>query len=194
MSFRFVGIALSILSTPGPSDHGVANGTARSLTVVVPAPLTGPKVVEVAPVPVPPAAPAPSPVTVAVSPQRPQESMIIGGAVQEEAAAMPQVGAAQPKETETAAPAEAGGWRIHLASYRSATRADQGWSELRHAVPAVLGTLTPSKVTITLKDKGRFVRLLAGPFDDQAAAEKACAALNEAHLYCHPLAPGHEAS
>jgi cell division septation protein DedD len=96
--------------------------------------------------------------------------------------------------TPTPPAAEAGGWRVHLASYHNAAWADQGWSELRHALPAVLGALTPSKVTVTFKGKGTFVRLLAGPFEDRAAAEKVCALLSQSHQYCHPLAPGHEAS
>jgi cell division septation protein DedD len=192
MTFQFVCTALSILGSSGVPNTGVpndclVNGVAQNAAVMAPA-------AQAAPMPqaVPMSQAAPMPAAAAAGPT----AAIRAVPLMAEAPPAP-VPAVAPKAMAAPAPAPAaaagaGHWSIHLASYLSARRADQGWSELRHALPAVLGALSPSKVTVTFKGKGTFVRLLAGPFDDLAAAEKACAALSAAHQYCHPLAPGRE--
>ena len=118
-----------------------------------------------------------------------------GGAQDHETAHAPPAHPAPAHPTaEPAAAGGEGGWHIHLASYRSAGEADQGWTKFKHTLSAVLGALTPDKATVDIKGKGSFVRLLAGPFTDRATAERACAALAKAHQYCRPMGPGQEAS
>jgi cell division septation protein DedD len=86
-----------------------------------------------------------------------------------------------------------GGYHIHLESYRSTAQIPESWAKLRAAYPAVLGPLSVSSATVTIPDKGSFVRLLAGPFASRAAADQACAALKQAkHSYCLPVAPAGE--
>ena len=169
--------------SPGPMTSGAGGPVvirpAEMSTQAVPAspsvPLASPQMMagrsqsDVTAVPLPPPLPVPSAPSVSPAPL-----------------------AAQARQAE--AQASAGGWRIHLASYRSAKAADLGWEALRHAAPTALESLSPSKATVTLKGRGEFVRLLAGPFEDRAAAEKVCALLSQSHLYCLPLAPGRGAS
>jgi hypothetical protein len=104
-------------------------------------------------------------------------------------------GAHHGKAASGAAPAAAtGDYRIHLESYRDRKPIPEGWKELQAGHPEVLGKLTSSTATVTIPKKGAFVRLLAGPFPNQAAAEHACEALKATHQYCRPVAPGRESS
>lgn len=222
MSFRFVGAALSILGTPVPSDVPPGVGTAPSPSVQVQTRSGGPiDIGTVPPVPAPapalavPPVPTPTPVrstapvmirpppTVVQATPAPVPTLTSTPTSTMAMASLPP--APPPPDTRGASPggpdaavqalpqAEGARWHVHLASYRSAGGAERGWTELRHVLPAVLGTLTPSKVSVVLKGKGTFVRLLAGPFDDRDAAEKLCAVVSQSHLYCQPLAPGREA-
>ena len=88
------------------------------------------------------------------------------------------------------------GYRIHLESFHNDHMIGQAWTRLQKANPTVLGSLQPSTMTVNIPKKGKFVRLLAGSFENKEAAEKACVALKKSrhHQYCHPLAPGHEAT
>ena len=85
------------------------------------------------------------------------------------------------------APAGEGGYRIHLASYRDRTDTDQEWAKLRTGHPGALDSLSPSTTTVTLPGKGTFVRLLAGPFESRAEADRTCAELRRGHQYCQPM-------
>ena len=100
-----------------------------------------------------------------------------------------------PARTQAAARMDTG-YRIHLESYHDGHLVAQAWSALQKANPAVLGALRPSTVAVDIPKKGKFVRLLAGSFESKDAAAKACAAIKKTHQhqYCHPLAPGHEAT
>ncbi len=182
MSFRFVGAALSILTT-GASGYYVTQGTPGQAPAMV-VPVTRAAPVTMAP-PVAMATPG-AEVRCTAAAMTPAPARTSHPASHHHAAAP------TPAAATRAQPAASGDWHIHLASYHSASRADQGWTQLSQAQPTVLGALSPAKATIAIKGKGSFVRLLAGPFADKAAADQACAALAKANLYCHPLAPGHE--
>lgn len=106
--------------------------------------------------------------------------------------APPRVAAAQPPAS--ASEEDNTAYRIHLASYHDDHHAQLGWKILSAAQPAVLGPLHPALVPVTLPKKGRFVRLIAGPFESKAAAEHACAILRKSGQYCRPMPPDHEAS
>ena len=76
---------------------------------------------------------------------------------------------------------------VHLASYRSAKSADNGWAQLRRSQKALLGGLSHEVKQINLgRGKGTFFRLLAGPLASEAAAEKLCRTLKQRRQYCQP--------
>jgi hypothetical protein len=180
--------------SPGPMSSGVGapmvirpgEMSAQAAPASPSGPLASPQVMgdpsksEVTAIPLPPPLPVPSAPSLSALPPPPMPS----------APSAAPVPARQAGDLQAGVGGSAGGWQIHLASYRSAKAADLGWEELRHAAPTALDSLSPSKATVTLKGRGEFVRLLAGPFEDRAAAEKVCALLSQSHLYCLPLAPG----
>ncbi|MEI7610351.1 MAG: SPOR domain-containing protein [Rhodospirillaceae bacterium] len=104
--------------------------------------------------------------------------------------------AATPAAAATATAAAEGGYHIHLESYHAEQATPRAWAALQKANPAVLGSLKVSTAAVDVPNKGHFVRLLAGSFENRAAAEKACTAIKKDHpgQYCHPVAPGREAS
>jgi len=71
------------------------------------------------------------------------------------------------------------GWYLRLAAYRSEERAKHGWDLLRSRHGAVLGDLDHALHTIDLgAQRGRFLRLLAGPLPNEETARQACAAIS----------------
>ncbi len=98
---------------------------------------------------------------------------------------------AEPRPATAAAPAEpAGGFAVHLASYKSESAARDGWAQLRKRHGALLGALAPSVTRVELPGKGVFWRLKAGPLSDRAAAEALCAKLEARKQYCEPAFAG----
>ncbi len=94
----------------------------------------------------------------------------------------------------TKAPAKAStGYRIHLESYRDRHHIGSAWAALQKANPAVLGPLQSSTMAVEGPKKAKFVRLLAGPFENKKAAEVACATIKQEHSqqYCQPVRSGH---
>lgn len=91
-----------------------------------------------------------------------------------------------PKAAQVAPKPPAGRYAVHLASYRDAAGAEQGWSELKARFPALLAGKQPSLEHVDLGERGVFQRLLAVPFANRAEAEKLCSRLNAraAMQYC----------
>jgi SPOR domain len=75
---------------------------------------------------------------------------------------------------------------IHLGSYRTSSRAMQGYGELKTRIPEALTGLRPRVERVDLGQKGIFQRLKAGPFASRADAMRACAQIKNAGLYCVP--------
>ena len=90
------------------------------------------------------------------------------------------------KAAEVARKAPAGRYAVHLASYRNAAGAEQGWSELKARFPALLAGKELTLEHADLGELGVFQRLLAVPFANRAEAEDLCSRLNAeaATQYC----------
>jgi hypothetical protein len=104
-------------------------------------------------------------------------------------AALPkQNGAAKEKARTTAENAaavdEAGAYGLHLASYSNEADARSGWNTLQTQYPDVLNGKRYTLRSIDLGDRGVFLRLIAVPFADSAAAGNACAELRARAQYC----------
>jgi hypothetical protein len=72
---------------------------------------------------------------------------------------------------------------VHVASYRTPEQVREGWDVLsaRHVV---LSRLEPRMDAADLGERGAYLRLKAGPFDDAAAARAACAEIEAAGDWC----------
>ena len=91
---------------------------------------------------------------------------------------------AQPNPP-TKAPAAAGGYAAHLASYRSVETLERGWRVLAKANPDLLSDLSYRVGTLDKgSDGGIYYRLKAGPLPDQAAARALCSAFKARKQYC----------
>jgi SPOR domain len=76
------------------------------------------------------------------------------------------------------------GYGIHLASYTNEANARSGWAILQARYPDLLGDKRFALRSVDLGDRGVFIRLIAVPFADSAAAKAACAALERRAQYC----------
>lgn len=76
------------------------------------------------------------------------------------------------------------GWAVHLASYRGEATARQGWSALTRKHGTVIAALEPRLSEVYIDGKGRFLRLLAGPFGTREDAASACAAIKASGDFC----------
>lgn len=76
---------------------------------------------------------------------------------------------------------------VHVASYRDAEQARDGWAVLseRHAA---LSGLTPRIDETDLGEQGVYLRLKAGPFESAEAAEAACGGLEDSGDWCQVAA------
>jgi uncharacterized protein len=81
------------------------------------------------------------------------------------------------------APAVAGGWRVQLGAYGSASAAQGQWAALSKKIGALSG-MQPS-----YEAAGKFTRLRVGPLASRAAADKLCASAKAAGQACFPVAP-----
>lgn len=78
--------------------------------------------------------------------------------------------------------------RVHLASVRDTDQALAVWQTARESFADVLGGLALVVVELELgAEAGLFYQVQAGPFADDAAAETACAMLNERGQFCRPV-------
>jgi cell division septation protein DedD len=124
----------------------------------------------------PPKAPVPAPA--------PQPAAVQPAAKAAAKAAPKPVTAAPTKPAATAAAAPGGKVQLQLASLRSPEAAREDWAKLKRENADLLGKLTAVAVRTDLGDKGIYYRVLAGSFDDTAAAEKLCGELKRRNLGC----------
>lgn len=76
-------------------------------------------------------------------------------------------------------------YAVHLASYRSRARAQEGWKDLQVRYPALLGGLTARLTPLDLANAGgSYLRLLAGPFEDIPPARAFCDKLRDMDMFC----------
>lgn len=76
---------------------------------------------------------------------------------------------------------------VHIASFRSRKAADRGWTQLRRAHRKLIGTLNPEITKVNLGGKkGVFFRLVAGPLESNAEADRICRNLKRRRQYCEP--------
>lgn len=73
---------------------------------------------------------------------------------------------------------------VHLASYRNVPEAREGWQKLQRENPDELGLLEPRLETVTIEQKGVFLRLIGGGFSSEDKAAALCASLMEKNLFC----------
>lgn len=86
---------------------------------------------------------------------------------------------------EAAAKAGAGGYAVHLASFRTRDAAKREWKRLGAAYGKLLGGLEASFPRVDLgAEKGVYYRLLAGPLADAAQARELCRALRRHKVEC----------
>lgn len=160
----------------------------RPVATPQPAPQPTPQAVPSGTPPVPSAAPAPQPPQDA--PAQPQQ------------AARPSAPQPAPQSAPAPAPAPAqsqaqagiaavsgGGFKVQLAAVRSDEAARQEWNRLKNRYKEELGTLTLTVQRVDLgAGKGIYHRIQAGPLDE-AAAERACAALKAKNQACLVVRP-----
>jgi TPR repeat protein len=84
---------------------------------------------------------------------------------------------ARPAPVPTAAPRADGGWRVQLGAFREASNARNLWAKAS-ATSALKGTQPEYPAS------GGVTRLLAGPFPDAAATNRACTSLKSAGYAC----------
>ncbi len=77
-----------------------------------------------------------------------------------------------------------GGYGLHLASYQRAEKAEEGWDILQEQYADLLTSLSARGHAVDLPGKGRYIRLIAGPFPTEGEAESRCAAFEERDEYC----------
>lgn len=82
--------------------------------------------------------------------------------------------------------AAAGKTHVHLASYRGMDTAREGWSALSARYAGLLRGMSPSYDPVTLPDKGRFIRLKAGPVAIPGGPARLCDQLRAAGQFCEP--------
>ncbi len=77
-------------------------------------------------------------------------------------------------------------YAVHLGSYRSASRAFEGYTQIKAKTPGVLTDLEPRVERVDLGAKGIFERLKAGPFTSRKEALSVCSQLHQSGQYCVP--------
>lgn len=74
---------------------------------------------------------------------------------------------------------------LHLASYRTQKAAERGWTQLKKA-HKVLRDMEHEISKVSVRGKGTYWRLKAGPVADEAAAKNLCGELKKRRQYCEP--------
>lgn len=98
--------------------------------------------------------------------------------------------AAAPLPAPAKRPENPRGYGLHLASFRNEVNARTGWATLQSEYPDLLGDKTYDLEPVDLGNRGTFVRLVARPFPDLAAAHAACRNLQRRAQYCAVMPPG----
>lgn len=161
-------------------------GLAVQTAAVTPSPITSPVTEPLPSAPAPPPAPE--------APPAPQTAPVPDAApamTQTAELAPPPITSpiTEPLPREDATPASGRDFALHLSSLRSEDEALVEWDRLRGRARATLQDLLPTLRTVDLGEKGVFVRLLAGSFQDRVAANAVCAGLKEQGLYCAVMRP-----
>ena len=78
---------------------------------------------------------------------------------------------------------------IHLASFGSEANARKSWTQLQARHPDLLDGKTLALRSVDLGDRGVFVRVIAVPYTDSAAARAVCRDLERRAQYCAVLRP-----
>jgi len=73
---------------------------------------------------------------------------------------------------------------VHLASYRSADQARDGWRRLQREHPDELGLLEARVSRVTLEGRGEFLRLIGGGFATEGKAASLCDRLRAKGVFC----------
>jgi hypothetical protein len=144
--------------------------------VVVPAPVPEPPMPAIVQAPVAPPGPQAIPPTVQASPPPPP-------------AALPAAPAPKPATPPAAAAGRAGGYRLQIGAVRSEAAAQQEWDRLKKTQKDLLGGMGAGYSKADLGEKGVFYRILAGPIDDPAAAERICGELKKRSVGCLLVRP-----
>ncbi len=87
-----------------------------------------------------------------------------------------------------ALPNGAGGFGLHIASYKNQSNVDPGWRQLKRRYGEVLDGYEPVVKRVDLGTKGVFYRLMAGPVTDRATAQARCRVLSQRGQYCKVIA------
>lgn len=74
---------------------------------------------------------------------------------------------------------------LHLASYRTRKAAERGWTQLKKA-HKVLSGMEHEISKVSVRGKGTYWRLKAGPVADEGEAKTLCAQLKRRRQYCEP--------
>lgn len=149
-----------------PAPNAVVSLPAAPPPQVVKTPEPAPQqqaTVKPAPAPAPAPPPAPAPAIVLKPPPAP---------------------APAPVAAPVVAPSGAGGIRVQLAAHREQAQATAEWTKLQKKFPEVLGSLSPTYERADLGDRGIFIRVQAGPFNDRAAAQSTCDRLKAGGQAC----------
>jgi len=96
--------------------------------------------------------------------------------------------AARASVAVSALPNGAGGYGLHIASYKNQSNVDPGWRALKQRYGNELGAFDPVVKRVDLGEKGVFYRLMAGPIRDRANAVARCRALSKRGQYCKVIA------
>lgn len=75
---------------------------------------------------------------------------------------------------------------VHLASYRTRDAAERGWVQLKKAHAKILGDMDHEISKVSVRGKGTYWRLKAGPVADEDEAKKVCGQLKKRRQYCEP--------
>jgi hypothetical protein len=75
---------------------------------------------------------------------------------------------------------------VHLTSYRDAAHVAAGWRALQGTLPVLEG-LSARVAPADLGERGVYLRLKAGPFDNRDAAQAWCAQAQAEGYWCQPV-------
>jgi len=73
---------------------------------------------------------------------------------------------------------------VHLASYRSAKQAENGWKQIMRSHGKLLGQLEHEVSRVKLGSKGTYFRLKAGPLQSVKEAKSLCSQLKRRRQFC----------
>lgn len=153
---------------PLRSRQLVAFTKTRASTLVIGTDPAGETVVSAEPAPKMPPMPAPDPKpdsAKVVMPPAAVDATPDAAAVTPEP--MSQMARQPAKPAQVAAvPNGAGGYGLHIASYKKQANVDPGWRTLKKQYAAELGSYEPVVKRVDLGEKGVFFRLMAGPVSD----------------------------